>query len=1119
MSTRPLAIHQFHGGSGVGDAITNGLFYVRDLLQSLGFKSEIYCADVAPELVGKLHSATSFPDHPDTLLLVHFSWKVAFDKWLTGLRCCKAMIYHNITPEEFFDTEGFVRDAQLSRRQLRELLPSMQAVLTQSAYSARELTALGCNPVDVVPLLFDPGTWDQAPHDGRYFEHLQADPTFKILFVGRIVTNKCQEDLLRVVDKLRRMTSRPVKLLLVGGLGAGAAYRDRLLEVREQLRLEQCVELVGKIDDAQLRALYRACDVFLCLSEHEGFAVPIAEAMAFGLPVVAYSSSALPETVASGGLLLQDKAPERVAAILKVLLEEPELRRRLALAGRRNLTRFSRPRAITGLTRFLRERLGVDVPALPDTPNETVSQGRRWRIEGPFDSSYSLAAVNRFLAQALADLGEDVGLHSTEGPGDFTPDPSFLQENPSVAALWRRGQEPASTDIVLRNLYPPRVSGMLSPTRVLASWGWEESGLPWPWVEQFNTNLQLVTTVSRFVAKVLVDNGVRVPITVVGNGADHLDGVEPVPLASSLGSNSFRVLHVSSGFPRKGIDVLLSAWSLAFNEHDDTTLVIKTFANEHNRVKEQVEAFREKHPHAAEVVTIDEDLSPGQMAHLYRSCQALVAPSRGEGFGLPAAEAMVHGVPVIATGHGGMMEFCSRETAWLVDYHFAEADTHLRLPHSVWAEPDVEDLSRKIRTVRFASPAEIRDRTEPAKRAVREKFTWRAVAQRTQQAVASLDDVPSPAQLPRVAWITSWNVRCGIASYARWLACRIPHGRMVVLASRTNETVRPDEPFVQRCWDQGWTDDLQELYESVRRAGVTKAVIQFNFGFFAICAFGRLLDRLRSDGVDCYVVLHSTIDVCKPEIQISLAEIQGSLARACRLLVHSVGDLNRLKDLGLVENATLFPHGICSAPASDIDAARRSLGLQRRRVLATFGYLLPNKGLLQLIDAFAELRSNHPDLHLLMLNSLYPVPDSEATAAACYKALERHGLAGSVTLITEYLPEEEAQACLQAADLVIYPYQESQESASGAVRFGLASRRPVVCTPLSIFDDVKRSVHFLTGTSASDIATGISALLEDPAKAFSTVDGQSDLLAASDWQRLSDRLWSMMRAAPIRSLN
>ena len=1115
---RPTAIHQFHGGSSQGDAITNGLLYTRQLLQELGFPSEIYCQDVAPELVGRIRSAPTFEDGPDVLLVVHFSWAIRYFDWLGRLKCRKLLVFHNITPPEFFD-EGsdFAHFADVSWQQLAALRTQVIGSLANSQYSARQLEQLGYDRPVVLPLLFDPNPSAGAAPDETLPEPHGADGALNILFVGRIVANKRQDKLLEVVRHLKGDGHpRPPHLFLAGGPGAGFAYGQELATLASDLDIADCVSFLGKVSDARLRALYEGCDVFLSLSEHEGFCVPVVEAMASDLPVVALASSAVSETVGCGGLLLDSDDPAVAAGVLRTIGDEPELRRRLILAGRENIQRFRRNATLVELARFLRHRAGIDL-AVPDEPAPDAP-ACPWRIEGPFDSSYSLAAVNRSLARALVEQGVDVGLRSTEGPGDFPPDPAFLQRAPDVEQLWRRGNAMIRPAVGLRNLYPPRVSGLSSATRVLCSWGWEESGLPREWVNSFNDELNLITTVSRYVAELLVANGVRVPIAVVGNGADAQIADFPRGAADEPGPAAFRFLHVSSGFPRKGIDVLLRAWGRAFRASDPVRLVIKTFPNPHNETGRWLQELEDACPDHAPIEFIDEDLDDDAVQALYRGCDALVAPSRGEGFGLPLAEAMRHGLAVITTRHGGALDFCSDDNAWLIDFDYAYAASHLGVFNSVWAEPHEADLVRALKEVHAMPPAARAAKTERARALVDGTFTWPRVAARTREAVARLDTLPALSRMPRVALVSTWNVRCGIASYARHQTSAFPRGTLQVFASHADELIRPDEPFVQRCWRQGWADDLVQLDEALRQAKPDLVVIQFNFGFFDIEALGRLLDRLATDGVPYYLVLHSTMDVAKPERRISLRQIQHSLARAARLLVHGAADLNRLKSMHLNAAAAIVPHGTPSFhPDASLDS-RVALGLAGKRVLGCFGYLLPDKGFGVLLDAFFRLRQRHGDLHLLLVTSLYPDPVSQKEAEQRRAQIRGSGHADSVTLVTAHLEEAQAQSLLQAADLLVFPYQTTQESSSGAVRFGLATLRPVACTPLHIFDDVASVVHRLPGTTAEELEHGIETLFNDVDRLNSHADRQARWLAEHEWPAASRRFWDMLRAPPIVDL-
>lgn len=617
----------------------------------------------------------------------------------------------------------------------------------------------------------------------------------------------------------------------------------------------------------------------------------------------------------------------------------------------------------------------------------------------------------------------------------------------------------------------------------------------------------------------LVAHDPSVPIT--GHLPIEDDGEENKARASRPGrlpprDGRFRFLHISSGFPRKGVDSLIEAWGRAFGRADPVLLVLKTFPNPHNQVALQVEALGRCFPDHAEIVHIDADLDKDAIAGLYGACDALVMPSRGEGFGLPAAEAMLAGLPVIATNHGGLRDLCTDDTAWLVDYRFARAQSHIGAFDSAWAEPDVDDLARALRAVATAPAAERQARTAAARALVERLFTWPAAARRTEAAVASLEARPAVQPFAKVAWVTSWNVRCGIASYARLLAGAIPRNCLQVMASRSNDLLEADAVNVTRCWDQGWDDPLDELFAAIVASGAGRAVFQFNFGFFDLAALGRLLDRLAATGVACTVILHSTQDVQDPRRFMSLGQARASLARAERLLVHSIADLNRLKGFGLVDNVALFPHG------AKLPAARPTPGraaADAPRTIASFGYLLPHKGLQPLIQAFVGLQARRPELRLQLFNAIYPVGDSEREAAACRDLIARHpAAAGHIELVTDYLSEDTVLARLADADLVVLPYQYTQESASGAVRFALASGRPVACTPLSIFDDIAEVVHRLPGTSVEDIEAGLDALLAAPQRLASLAGRQAAWLACHDWQLLSARLWDMLRAPPILDL-
>jgi glycosyltransferase involved in cell wall biosynthesis len=257
--------------------------------------------------------------------------------------------------------------------------------------------------------------------------------------------------------------------------------------------------------------------------------------------------------------------------------------------------------------------------------------------------------------------------------------------------------------------------------------------------------------------------------------------------------------------------------------------------------------------------------------------------------------------------------------------------------------------------------------------------------------------------------------------------------------------------------------------------------------------------------------LHSTADVIRPDLTIRLDEIAAALATVDRILVHSVHDLNRLKRIGLVDNVALFPMGLPQPFAGDIDAIRARHRLHNKSVVASFGYLLPHKGLRELLAAFALLLKARPDSHLLMLNALYPAPESDAECEVLKAEIAAAGLTAHVSLVTDFLPEADVIERLGAADVVVYPYQYTQESASAAVKIGLAALTPIACTPLDIFADISSVSYTLPGLTPDDIATGLKALLAKPDGLADLRDRQRKWVAAHEWSTLSRRLGNMIR--------
>ena len=273
-------------------------------------------------------------------------------------------------------------------------------------------------------------------------------------------------------------------------------------------------------------------------------------------------------------------------------------------------------------------------------------------LDGVFKGSYSLAIVNRCLAEALVEEGMNVACHTAEA--DWQGDDA-LEAAPTVKArMLESYPQRESFDIHLRNTWPAATRDMVGRFNAFVCFAWEETELPPHLVERFNRDLDLIMVTSHFVRDAFLHSGVTIPVEVVGNGCDHVLSVEPVFTTAPAPADKARILHVSSGFPRKGPDALIAAYCRAFKRGDPVELVLKTFANPNNVIRATIDRLYDagKHP---SIKLIEADQTYAELVGLLGTATMIVAPSRGEGFGLPLAEAMMLGVPVVTTNYSGQL--------------------------------------------------------------------------------------------------------------------------------------------------------------------------------------------------------------------------------------------------------------------------------------------------------------------------------------------------------------------------------------------------------------------------------------------------------------------------------
>ena len=755
------SVHQFHSHSGYGDAITNSMLFIREMLRSLGFVSEIFVQFMDPTLSDRLSLLADYSEHADQVLLVHHSCGIDIQDEILALKDKKILVYHNITPPEFFPPGSMMRaSCKKGLRQTRTYRTHVQATIADSEFNAMQLLELGFENTEVIPLLLDMDRISQH----RYNMAIAGSKSdeFTMLFVGRILPHKCQHELVEAFGEFVNRWEGQARLVLVGSHdGDLAGYYGKVLQTVEANSLGSRVKLTGQVDDSDLYGWYRAADLFVCLSEHEGFCVPLLESMVFDVPILGYRSAAVPFTLNNAGYMIDRKTPVAVADAMLDIASNHGLR-------------------------------------------ETVIETQRERRQ-----EFAPEFLKSRLVKFLADQG----------------------------------------------IYPPSASPDL-----------------------------------------------------------HL---EPDKVTSA------------------------------------------------------------QNPDRSE-------------------------PGRGE------------------------------------------------------ANPD------------------------PTKSAI------------------------------RVGWVSTYSSVCGIAEYSRYLLQHIDERQIEVkvYAGRPLSSV-PDANDGPGFWERHSEPSLLSLASQIVSDGMDCVVIQFHFAFFKTAHMPSFLEKLRRNGVHSLICLHSTEDR-----QDSIDHMLDALRICDRILVHSRNDVQRLRSMGLEKNVTYFPHGALFRQSRNRTEQRAKLGLTScDPIIGSYGFLLPHKGIRQLIQAMPTILKEYPRSLLLLVDAVYPVRHSTEERHECQEEIKNLNLQRNVVLIDDFLDPEESLFLLEACDLLVFPYQYSGESHSGAATFGMAGGRPVLATRIGIFSELEDVVGFLPGIDPPDIARGVLELLEDRGLRQRIRDRQFEWLQEHDWGRVSRKLQHMIETA------
>jgi glycosyltransferase involved in cell wall biosynthesis len=342
----PEAVHQFIPALNPHDATGTHTLLVREALRTAGWRSEIFAEAIHDDLASTAHKHWAYPEHaaPGDVAVYQFTTSSPIAGYLEEQGLPLILDFHDFTGAEFF--AGWEpRTAERAARaedELALLAPRALLGLAKSGFSERVLRSAGCRRTAVVPVLADYRRITDTPDPivAAELARLHSRGGADVLFVGRVVPSKAQHELVKALWTYRRLYDPEARLHLVGGTSS-FEYQKAVQGFVHDLGLGQAVRLTGQVSDASLAAYYAAADVFVSLSAHEGFGVPLVEAMAAGVPVVARPAGAVAQTVADAALVLHAADPAYVAAAVHRAHTDQSLRAVLVEAGHRRAAALS----------------------------------------------------------------------------------------------------------------------------------------------------------------------------------------------------------------------------------------------------------------------------------------------------------------------------------------------------------------------------------------------------------------------------------------------------------------------------------------------------------------------------------------------------------------------------------------------------------------------------------------------------------------------------------------------------------------------------------------------------------------------------------------------------------
>lgn len=355
-----MKIYQVVTTLGYGDAVGNDIFALMDSMQKAGYQTKIFAEVIDKRISHKdVEKVEKMPElDAADIILYHLATGADLTFQIAKYPCRKILVYHNITPPRFFRRYNIqaAKNCEKGLAGVKFLADKVDYCLPVSTFNGEDLVRMGYRcKMDVQPILVKFDDYEKEP-DCNLMEKM-TDGYENIIFVGRIAPNKKQEDVIAVFAMYKKYYNPKSRLILAGSYGGMEKYLDCLKQYVEYNQVEDVI-FTGHIRFEEILAYYRSAHIFLCMSEHEGFCVPLLEAMYFDIPIIAFDSTAVGDTLNGTGILLKEKDALLTAAWMNRISKDACLKEYLISKQRERLAFFANEKVQASFITRLREFIG-----------------------------------------------------------------------------------------------------------------------------------------------------------------------------------------------------------------------------------------------------------------------------------------------------------------------------------------------------------------------------------------------------------------------------------------------------------------------------------------------------------------------------------------------------------------------------------------------------------------------------------------------------------------------------------------------------------------------------------------------------------------------------------------